>query len=95
MGNNKYNNPHGSNEQENAREQDPESLHQGQGPEFQTQDATASKRNPAVEDLKKQETVKKNHTASRREDYENVGEGDAAANPIRSSESDFDPETKL
>ena len=87
---NKYNNPHGSNEQQKGSEQDPESLHQGQGPDFQTQDAEASKRNPGVEDLKKQDAVRKNHAASHREDYENVGEGDAAADPIRSSESEFD-----
>ena len=70
----KYNNPYGSNdhnskEQEKQKIPDSKSLHQGQGPDFQTQDKDGARKNEGVKQLKKE---------SETEDYKNVGEGDAS-----------------
>jgi hypothetical protein len=73
-----YNNPSGSNEQDRSSGagEDPKSLHQGQGPDFQTQDPELKKQNEGVKALEKKR--EKPATDKGKEDYENVGEGDAS-----------------
>ena len=46
----KYNNPYASNtqKQEAPKPEDPKNLHQGQGPDFITQDKTMRKKNDAL-----------------------------------------------
>jgi hypothetical protein len=70
----KFNNPHASNDHNNKHPKketspNPKNLHQGQGPEFQTQDKNFVKKNEGVQQLRDE---------SETEDYKNVGEGDAA-----------------
>ncbi|RAW01780.1 hypothetical protein [Pseudochryseolinea flava] len=69
----KYSNPYAANTQKGEdKPEDPQNLHQGQGPDFITQDKTARKKNDALG-----ETPEGTDFV----DHHNVGEGDAELPP--------------
>lgn len=81
-------------------EQAPSSLHQGQGPEFQTQDPTMRKQNEAVKDLNREpagfkqegtQPTQKTGQSERKNEYENPDEAERQREELPSREREEKP----
>ena len=67
----KYSNPNGANEQKNIKSSGEDSINQGQGPEFQTEEKNFRRRNKGMTPLGDTEGQK--NKVTRTEDHESVG----------------------